>query len=94
MNANPPGTPHSEGHIKISVSDNGVGIAPENLTRIFNHGFTTRRNGHGFGLHSGALAAKEMGGSLTAHSAGPGKGATFTLELPVQAGSTTMVREP
>jgi len=70
------------GRIKISVMDNGVGIPPENLTRIFNHGFTTRKDGHGFGLHSGALAAKEMGGSLTVQSAGVGQGATFTLELP------------
>jgi ligand-binding sensor domain-containing protein/signal transduction histidine kinase len=70
------------GGVKISVSDNGAGIAPENLTRIFSHGFTTKKNGHGFGLHSGALAAEEMGGTLTAHSAGPGHGATFTLELP------------
>jgi signal transduction histidine kinase len=70
--------------IRISVADNGVGIPPENLTRIFNHGFTTRRGGHGFGLHSGALAAKEMGGAIVAQSEGPGKGATFTLELPVK----------
>jgi len=73
---------HRDGQIKISVSDNGIGIPPENLTRIFNHGFTTRADGHGFGLHSGALAAKQMGGALIAHSDGPGKGATFTLELP------------
>jgi signal transduction histidine kinase len=71
--------------VKIHVSDNGVGIALENLTRIFSHGFTTRKNGHGFGLHSGALAAKEMGGSLKALSDGLGKGATFTLELPLHA---------
>ena len=70
------------GRIKISVMDNGIGISPENLTRIFNHGFTTRKDGHGFGLHSGALAAKEMGGSLTVQSAGPDQGATFTLDLP------------
>ena len=73
---------NGEGRIKISVIDNGVGILPENLTRIFNHGFTTRKDGHGFGLHSGALAAKEMGGSLNVHSDGPGQGAAFTLELP------------
>ena len=72
-----------EGCIKICTTDNGVGIAPENLTRIFNHGFTTRKDGHGFGLHSGALAAKEMGGTLVAHSDGPGKGASFTLSLPL-----------
>jgi signal transduction histidine kinase len=59
-----------------------VGIPQENLTRIFNHGFTTRKDGHGFGLHSGALAAKELGGSLMAHSDGPGRGAVFVLELP------------
>jgi signal transduction histidine kinase len=62
--------------------DNGVGIRPENLIRIFAHGFTTRKDGHGFGLHSGALVAKELGGRLTVHSDGPGLGATFTLELP------------
>jgi signal transduction histidine kinase len=68
--------------VKIAIIDNGVGIPPENLTRIFNHGFTTRKNGHGFGLHSGALAAKELGGSLTVNSEGLGHGAMFTLELP------------
>jgi signal transduction histidine kinase len=69
-------------HVKIEVIDNGVGIPAENLTRIFGHGFTTRTNGHGFGLHSSALAIKELGGSLTAHSDGVGKGARFTLLLP------------
>jgi len=68
--------------VLISVLDNGVGIAPENLTRIFNHGFTTRAEGHGFGLHSGALAARDLGGRLTAASPGPGQGAVFTLEIP------------
>jgi PAS domain S-box-containing protein len=77
---------NGEGCIKITISDNGVGIAPENLSRIFNHGFTTRKNGHGFGLHSGALAAKELGGSLRAQSNGLGQGATFTLELPLLPG--------
>jgi signal transduction histidine kinase len=71
------------GSVRVSVIDNGVGIAPENLTRIFAHGFTTKSNGHGFGLHGAALAAKEMGGSLSVHSDGGGAGATFTLELPV-----------
>jgi PAS domain S-box-containing protein len=75
---------HVEKRIRIAVVDNGVGILPENLTRIFNHGFTTRKAGHGFGLHSGALAAKEMGGSLAAKSDGDGKGAKFILILPMQ----------
>jgi len=70
--------------VRIEVIDNGVGIAQENLTRIFAHGFTTRQNGHGFGLHSGALAARELGGQLLAHSDGPGLGATFTLHLPIE----------
>lgn len=73
-----------DGRVRIGVIDNGVGIRPENMNRIFNHGFTTRKHGHGFGLHSGALVAREMGGSLTAHSDGPGTGAGFFLELPLQ----------
>ncbi len=68
--------------VRFIVEDNGVGIAPENLSRIFTHGFTTRLGGHGFGLHSSLKAAQEMNGTLTAHSDGPGLGAVFTLELP------------
>jgi signal transduction histidine kinase len=75
---------NGDDRVRIAVTDNGVGIAPENLTRIFAHGFTTKKDGHGFGLHSGALAAKEMGGSLKVHSAGVGQGATFSLELPIE----------
>jgi PAS domain S-box-containing protein len=74
---------NGDNRIKITVRDNGVGIARENLTRIFSHGFTTKPNGHGFGLHSAALAAKEMGGRLMATSDGVGTGASFTLELPI-----------
>jgi len=70
--------------IQVAVTDTGVGIPPENMTRIFNHGFTTKKNGHGFGLHSGALAAKELGGALRVQSLGTGQGATFVLELPIQ----------
>ena len=73
---------HGNYMVRISVIDNGIGIAPQNLTRIFEHGFTTRKEGHGFGLHNGALVARELGGSLTAHSEGLGHGATFVLELP------------
>ena len=72
----------AEGRVRLTVVDNGVGIPPENLTRIFAHGFTTRVGGHGFGLHSSANAAGEMNGSLTVHSDGLGLGASFTLELP------------
>lgn len=76
--------PNGRGGVSIQVLDNGMGIAPENLSKIFGHGFTTRKAGHGFGLHSAALAAKEMGGALTVHSEGIGKGATFSLDLPAQ----------
>jgi signal transduction histidine kinase len=69
--------------VRVEIADNGMGIPPENLTRIFSHGFTTREHGHGFGLHSAALAAREMGGTLAVHSEGAGKGATFILELPL-----------
>jgi len=94
-------TKTAQKNISIAVQDNGIGIAPENLTRIFGHGFTTKKDGHGFGLHSGALAAKQMNGCLRAHSDGPGKGATFTLELPTVAqqqleamDQTSAVRNP
>ena len=75
-------SPMNGNRVAIRVVDNGVGIPAENLERIFAHGFTTRKNGHGFGLHSGALAATELGGSLRAQSPGQGQGACFILELP------------
>jgi signal transduction histidine kinase len=77
-----------EERVRIVVEDTGVGLPLENLTRIFSHGFTTRRDGHGFGLHSGANAARRMGGALWAESDGLGRGATFTLELPLSARET------
>ncbi len=73
-----------EGRLEIAVSDNGIGIAPEDVERIFEHGVTRREGGHGFGLHSARLAAEQMGGELTASSEGLDKGARFTLELPIR----------
>jgi nitrogen fixation/metabolism regulation signal transduction histidine kinase len=81
--------PPADGRIRLTVIDNGVGIDAEMLTHIFQHGFTTRQEGHGFGLHSSALAAQDLGGSLMAQSEGPGRGAAFTLELPYQPGDET-----
>ncbi|MGP8033271.1 MAG: PAS domain S-box protein [Steroidobacteraceae bacterium] len=78
----------ANGAVLISVIDTGVGIARENLDRIFSYGFTTRAEGHGFGLHSSALAARELGGTLCAESPGPGMGATFTLTLPLASPET------
>jgi two-component system NtrC family sensor kinase len=95
--------------VQLAIEDNGVGIAPEHAARLFQHGFTTRPNGHGFGLHNSALTAQELGGVLRFESAGPGRGATFILELPMtrswdsipsrsrspqQAGNTTHAQEP
>ena len=70
--------------LRISVADNGKGIDAEDLAKVFNHGFTTREHGHGFGLHSAANAAVEMNGRLSAESDGKGTGATFTIELPLE----------
>jgi len=75
--------------LRIEVADNGAGIPKENLTKIFNHGFTTKEDGHGFGLHSAALAAREMNGSLNVRSEGPGQGAAFTLEIPYKPAEQT-----
>jgi signal transduction histidine kinase len=76
---------HARGNerVQIEVADNGIGISPANMVHIFTQGFSTRKEGHGFGLHSSILAAQDMGGILTVQSKGPEKGATFTLELPL-----------
>lgn len=72
-----------DNQIIITIADNGIGIATDNLINIFTFGFTTKKTGHGFGLHSSANTAKELGGELIAHSNGPGLGAKFTLSLPI-----------
>ena len=84
----------TQNKIRVEVIDNGVGILQENLTRIFSHGFTTKKDGHGFGLHSSANSAIQMGGSLTAHSAGIGKGARFVFELPFAKKEDKKNKEP
>lgn len=71
------------GTLVFEVADNGCGIALEDQERIFQHGFTTKSDGHGFGLHSCANAAREMKGSLCADSKGRGRGSVFTLKIPI-----------
>ncbi len=69
--------------LRIAVADNGVGIAAEDASRLFTQGFTTKKDGHGFGLHISALAAAEMDAFLSCSSEGRGQGATFTIDLPI-----------
>jgi two-component system, NtrC family, sensor kinase len=71
--------------VEITVRDNGIGVPKDNLRRIFERGFTTRADGHGFGLHGSAIAATRMHGSLTVTSEGEDCGAVFTLRLPLEA---------
>ena len=71
------------GFVRFEIIDTGVGIAGDHLPRLFTQRFTTRSDGHGIGLHSAALAAKSLGGTLQAKSDGLGRGATFMLDLPV-----------
>ena len=84
--------PGPAGRVHLVVEDNGIGIPPENLAKIFNHGFTTKKHGHGFGLHNCANAAQQMHGSLTAYSDGVGCGASFVLRIPVQYADETPAR--
>jgi two-component system, LuxR family, sensor kinase FixL len=78
-----------EGYARVDVIDNGLGIPAENLGRIFTRSFTTKKDGHGFGLHSSALAARDLGGSLTVQSEGPDRGAIFTVKIPLTHGRIT-----
>jgi signal transduction histidine kinase len=74
----------TDARLAVEVEDTGAGIAPDALTKIFEYGFTTKKDGHGFGLHSSALIAKELGGVLTVRSDGLGCGTTFRFELPLE----------
>lgn len=76
---------------QIKIMDSGGGIDPKNLPNLFEYGFTTRYNGHGFGLHHSINAARELGGTLTASSDGIGKGATFTLRVPTADNNTCKI---
>jgi sensor histidine kinase regulating citrate/malate metabolism len=71
------------GSVRLEVTDTGGGIKAENLSRLFAQGFTTRKAGHGLGLHSASISAKNLGGALQARSEGEGRGATFMLDLPL-----------
>ena len=82
-----------DAQIVFTVQDSGMGIDPKNMQNLFQHGFTTKATGHGFGLHSCAIAAQELGGTLTVESDGPGQGATFALTLPIKIESSSTAEE-
>ncbi len=71
-------------HVRLSVRDHGVGIDAAEISKLFRHGFTTKPNGHGFGLHSSASAASDLGGTILVNSDGIGSGATFIVEIPAR----------
>jgi signal transduction histidine kinase len=73
----------TDGVLCVTVSDNGMGISSAEMARLFRYGYTTKEHGHGFGLHYCRALAEEVGGQLSCSSEGEGRGATFTLELPV-----------
>ena len=73
--------------IIIEISDNGIGVLAKNKDKIFNYGFTTKKSGHGFGLHTSAVTINEMGGAIAVKSEGLEKGTTFTLEIPYHTNS-------
>jgi signal transduction histidine kinase len=68
--------------VTVEILDTGCGIESAHIGKIFSHGFTTKKDGHGFGLHASALAARQLGGTLSCRSDGPGRGAAFRLDLP------------
>ena len=79
-----------EKDVCIEVTDNGIGITADQLKKVFTHGFTTKKTGHGFGLHSSAIAAKVLGGSLRVQSEGAGLGATFLLTIPQETQASSV----
>jgi NO-binding membrane sensor protein with MHYT domain len=80
------------GSFAIDIEDSGTGIETAVLERLFEFGFTTKKDGHGFGLHASANLAKELGGELSGHSDGPGRGARFTLQVPLSAANEQPAR--
>ncbi|RYD80107.1 MAG: sensor histidine kinase [Verrucomicrobiaceae bacterium] len=84
--------------IVIEVSDSGIGFAPEAAERIFeaftqaNDKVTREYGGLGLGLAISKATVDAHGGTLSAHSAGPGQGATFRVELPLRGDIHTTVQ--
>ncbi len=73
--------------LHLQCVDDGVGIAPQNLQRVFEKGFSTKspETNHGIGLHWCANAINALGGRIWAASEGPGHGAAMHLIVPLAA---------
>jgi signal transduction histidine kinase len=67
----------------FAIEDTGLGMTAETLAHLWEFGFTTKRNGSGVGLHASAIAAREIGATVAAHSDGVGQGARFSVRLPL-----------
>jgi len=65
----------------LKINDKGCGIQEEDIHKMFRYGFTTKEDGHGFGLASCAAYLEEMDGEISVESEGNGKGSTFTMTL-------------
>jgi len=79
-------------HLHLRCIDDGVGIAAENLERVFEKGFTTKspETNHGIGLHWCANAIGALGGRIWAASDGPGRGAALHLLVPLATRETAL----
>ena len=83
----------ADGSLSIDVEDSGIGIEAGVLQRLFEFGFTTKKDGHGFGLHVSGILAKDLGGELSGHSDGQGRGARFSLRLPLAVADELATRK-
>ncbi len=72
-----------DGFAWVSVRDNGIGIDKDAIENLFKFGYTTKTDGHGFGLHCSILFMHEMNGEMKVRSDGRDLGAEFLISLPV-----------
>ena len=84
----------SEDFLCIEITDNGIGMAPEDTNRIFSAGFTTKEHGSGLGLHSSANFVIGSGGKIQAFSEGIGKGTTLQIKFRCDAIYPSAYQEP
>ncbi len=76
--------PCPPGQFRVKVSDNGCGVDSHKIEKIFQSGYTTKKRGSGYGLHSATTFVQSLGGEIDAHSAGLHQGMEVTITLPTQ----------